>query len=84
MSYILIDSEDHVFDIGSNRGIDEIYNQGPDLLKKLIDNGELLQDEVEELIEDLEGGPLQYIADGLRELEGDVILSNGIEDEAED
>jgi hypothetical protein len=82
MSYVLIDSNDNTFDLASNKGIDEIYDAGPDLLKKLLDDGELLEDEIQELAEELEGGPLQYIADLLQKVEGDVILSNGIEDEA--
>lgn len=85
MTYTLIDSEDNVFDLASNQGMKELEAAATTpLFKKLLDEGELLEDEVQELIAELEGGPLQYIADGLRKLEGGIIISNGIEDEAEE
>ena len=78
MSYILVDKNGKVADFSSNGGMDELLAGPPSLLQFLEDGG---SDDYADLIKDLQGTPFEHIADMLKGMEGEVIISNGIEED---
>jgi len=86
MSYELVDEHGGGADLATSGGLQELRDaEIPQRLADFLDRGTLTPEEASALIVELTGGEWDYIADALDNLQGNVVLSNGIvEDDGAD
>lgn len=85
MSYILVDENGKTADLATNQGLQDLYSKAGPQLKQFLDDGEVTESDREDLIAELElEDDFDYIAEAMVDMDGDIILSNGIEDESDD
>ncbi len=79
MSYELVDDHGGGADFATSGGLQELRDADiPQRLADFLDRGTLTPEEVSALIVELTGGEWDYIAEALDNLQGNVVLSNGI------
>ena len=79
MSYVLIDEAGKARDFATNAGLEELRVGASLALLRLLDEGEA-DDALRQEIAEAPGTPV-YIAEALDELEGAVVLTNGVVEE---